>query len=104
MGFTITVAELMAFLRSKGYTIQTGSGRHGTKAVKGNQKIPIPAHSGDMPLGTVVSILGQAGYNKAEYSLGLCYENGDGMAIKTAAYSAEHCGHPKERGPDFPVT
>ena len=67
MGFTVTVTELLAFLRSKGYTIQTGRGRHGTKAVKGSQKIPIPAHSGDIPPGTIVSILGQAGYNKAHF-------------------------------------
>ena len=57
----------MAFLRSKGFTIETGRGRHGTKAVKGEQKIPIPAHYGDMPPGTAVSILGQAGYNKTDF-------------------------------------
>ena len=67
MGFVTTVAEIMAFLRSKGFTIETGSGRHGTKAVRGEQRIPIRTHSGDMPLGTAVSILEQAGYNKADF-------------------------------------
>ena len=62
MGFTITAAELMAFLRSKGYTIQTGRGRHGTKAVKGNHKIPIPAHPSDLSTATAGRILKQAGY------------------------------------------
>ena len=62
MGFTITAAELMAFLRSKGYTMQTGSGRHGTKAVRGAQRIPIPRHGGTMADGTVRGILAQAGY------------------------------------------
>ena len=62
MGFTITAAELMAFLRSKGYTIQTGHGRHGTKAVKGSQKIPIPRHGGTVPIGTARNILAIAGY------------------------------------------
>ena len=67
MGFTITAAELLAFLRSKGYEIQTGRGKHGTKAVKGKQKIPIPIHGGDVPSGTVVGILGQAGYDKDDF-------------------------------------
>jgi predicted RNA binding protein YcfA (HicA-like mRNA interferase family) len=67
MGFVTTATEIMAFLRSKGFTIETGRGKHGTKAVKGGQKIPIPAHSDDMPLGTAVSILGQAGYSKADF-------------------------------------
>ena len=62
MGFTITASELIAFLRSKGYTIQTGRGRHGTKAVKGNHRIPIPAHSRDIAVGTANGILAQAGY------------------------------------------
>ena len=62
MGFTITVTELMAFPRSKGYTIQTGRGRHGTKAVKGNHRIPIPRHGGTLGKGLVSSILKDAGY------------------------------------------
>ena len=62
MGFVTTAAELLAFLRSKGFTIETGRGRHGTKAVKGEQKIPIPAHSGDLATATAGRILKQAGY------------------------------------------
>ena len=63
MGFTVTVAELLAFLRSKGYTIQTGRGRHGTKAVKGNHRIPIPIiHGGTLGKGLAASILEEAGY------------------------------------------
>jgi predicted RNA binding protein YcfA (HicA-like mRNA interferase family) len=61
VGFTITVFELLAFLRSKGYTIQTGHGRHGVKAVRGGQRIPIPAHPGDLSIATAVRILKQAG-------------------------------------------
>ena len=61
MGFTVTVAELLAFLRSKGYTVQTGRGRHGTKAVKGNHKIPIPAHGGTLGKGVAHKILSDAG-------------------------------------------
>ena len=64
MGFTITVAELMAFLRSKGYTIRAGRGRHGTKAVKGNHKIPIPVHGGgELGKGVARKILAKAGYS-----------------------------------------
>ena len=62
MGFTITAAELMAFLRSKGYTIQSGKGRHGVKAVKGGQRISIPINGGTMADGTARGILAQAGY------------------------------------------
>jgi len=62
VGFTITVAELLAFLRSKGYTVQTGRGRHGTKAVNGNHRIPIPIHGGTLGKGLVSTILDQAGY------------------------------------------
>jgi predicted RNA binding protein YcfA (HicA-like mRNA interferase family) len=62
MGFTITVAEIMAFLTSKGYRIETGKGRHGTKAVKGGYRVSIPAHPGDIAKGTAKEILKQAGY------------------------------------------
>ena len=62
MGFTITAAELLAFLRSKGYMIQTGKGRHGVKAVKGRQRIPIPIHGGTLGKGVAVKILVRAGY------------------------------------------
>ena len=62
MGFTITAAELLAFLSSKGYTIQAGYERHGTKAAKGSHKIPIPRHSGTMADGTARGILAQAGF------------------------------------------
>jgi predicted RNA binding protein YcfA (HicA-like mRNA interferase family) len=62
VGFTITAAELMAFLKSKGFHVETKRGRHGVKAVKGAQRIPIPAHTGDLKKGTVDSILEKAGY------------------------------------------
>ena len=68
MGFTVTVAELFAFLRSKGFTIKTGQGRHGTKAVKGNLKIPIPIHGGGtLAKGTVASVLVDAGYTGNDF-------------------------------------
>jgi len=67
MGFTITAAELMAFLRSKGYTIQTGRGRHGTKAVKGNHRISIPMHGGTLAKGTAREILAKAGYRPDDF-------------------------------------
>ena len=67
MGFTVTVAELLAFLRFKGYTIQTGGGRHGTKVVKGNHKIPIPTHGGVLGKGTARKILSEAGYRPDDY-------------------------------------
>ena len=63
MGFVTTAAELLAFLRSKGFTIETGRGRHGTKAVKGNHRIPIPTHGGTLRKGTAKKILAEAGYN-----------------------------------------
>ena len=62
MGFTITVTELLQFLRSKGYTIKTGRGRHGTKAVKGDFVIPIPRHGKDIGKGLASTILSAAGY------------------------------------------
>jgi predicted RNA binding protein YcfA (HicA-like mRNA interferase family) len=63
LGFTVTVAEVLAFLRTKGYTVQTGKGKHGTKAVKGKQKIPIPIHGGGtLGKGVADKILSRAGY------------------------------------------
>ena len=62
MGFVTTIAEIMAFLKSKGYHLDTGRGRHGVKMVKGSQRIPIPAHPGDLPPGTAGRILKLAGY------------------------------------------
>jgi predicted RNA binding protein YcfA (HicA-like mRNA interferase family) len=64
MGFTITAAELIAFLTAQGFHIETRRGRHGVKAVKGGQRIPIPTHSGDMRKGTVNNILNQAGFDE----------------------------------------
>ena len=61
MGFVTTAAEIMAFLKSKGFTIETGRGRHGTKVVKGKHKIPIPRHGGALAKGTVDGILAEAG-------------------------------------------
>jgi predicted RNA binding protein YcfA (HicA-like mRNA interferase family) len=62
MGFTITAAELIAFLTAQGFHIETGRGRHGVKMVKGSLRLPIPAHMGDMKPGTVKDILRKAGY------------------------------------------
>jgi predicted RNA binding protein YcfA (HicA-like mRNA interferase family) len=63
MGFTITAAELIAFLASKGFHRETERARHGVKMVKGSLRLPIPAHAGDMPIGTAKNILAQAGYS-----------------------------------------
>jgi predicted RNA binding protein YcfA (HicA-like mRNA interferase family) len=63
MGFVTTADEIIAFLRSKGYKEETGRGRHGVKMVKGGNKISIPAHKGNMRIGTASGILAQAGYS-----------------------------------------
>jgi predicted RNA binding protein YcfA (HicA-like mRNA interferase family) len=62
MGFTITAAEIMAFLASKGFHKETGRGRHGVKMVKGTLRVPIPAHPGDLSDFTAKNILRMAGY------------------------------------------
>ena len=58
-----TAAEIMAFLKSKGYHVETGRGRHGTKAIKGKHKIPLPRHGGTLAKGTVDGILAEAGFS-----------------------------------------
>jgi predicted RNA binding protein YcfA (HicA-like mRNA interferase family) len=63
LGFTITAAELIAFLVSKGYHKETGRGRHGVKMVLGSTRIPIPVHRRDIPKGTINDILGRAGFD-----------------------------------------
>ena len=67
MGFVTTAAEIIAFLRSKGFAIETGRGRHGTKAVMEEQRIPIPLHPGDLPPGTARRILNIAGYTISDF-------------------------------------
>jgi predicted RNA binding protein YcfA (HicA-like mRNA interferase family) len=62
MGFTITAAELIAFLASKGFHKETERAGHGVKMVKGSLRLPVPAHVGDMKSGTVKDILRKAGY------------------------------------------
>jgi predicted RNA binding protein YcfA (HicA-like mRNA interferase family) len=62
MGFTITAAELIAFLTTQGFYKETERARHGVKMVKGRLRVPIPAHLGDMKPGTVKDILRKAGY------------------------------------------
>ena len=66
MGFVTTAAEIIAFLKSKGYHVETGRGRHGTKAVKGKQRIPLPTHPGDLSSITADEILEQARYSKKD--------------------------------------
>jgi predicted RNA binding protein YcfA (HicA-like mRNA interferase family) len=63
MGFTMTAVEIMAFLASKGYQKETGRGKHGVKMVMLAIRIPIPAHPGNVPIGTIKAILAQAGYS-----------------------------------------
>jgi predicted RNA binding protein YcfA (HicA-like mRNA interferase family) len=62
MGFTITAAQIMAFLRAKGFHEETGRGRHGVKMVKGGLRIPIPIHHGDMRRATAKKVLEEAGF------------------------------------------
>jgi predicted RNA binding protein YcfA (HicA-like mRNA interferase family) len=64
VGFTITAAEMMAFLASKGYHKETGRGKHGVKMAKDGNRIPIPAHPGDMRRKTVSNILSRAGFDE----------------------------------------
>ena len=64
MGFTMTTAEMIAFLVAHGYR-QEGGGKH-PKLVKGRNKIPIPSHLGDMRKGTVNNILGRAGFSESD--------------------------------------
>ena len=63
MGFTTTASELIAFLVSNGFHRETGRGKHGVKMVKGTVKIPVPAHPGNIPIGTAKHILAQAGHS-----------------------------------------
>ncbi|MDR1580218.1 MAG: type II toxin-antitoxin system HicA family toxin [Synergistaceae bacterium] len=51
----------MSFLASMGYHRETG-GKHGVKMVKDGNRVPIPAHKGNLPRGTAQHILEQAGY------------------------------------------
>jgi len=62
MGFVTTADEIMAFLASKGFHMETGRGKHGTKMIKDRLRISIPTHPGDMPIGTARKILARAGY------------------------------------------
>ncbi|GHV54101.1 hypothetical protein FACS1894216_13430 [Synergistales bacterium] len=61
MGFTITGAEIISFLKSHGF-VEEGGGRH-MKAVKDDLRIPIPVHRGDMKKGTANDILKRAGFS-----------------------------------------
>jgi predicted RNase H-like HicB family nuclease len=54
--------EITAFLASKGYTKETGLGRHGVKMVKGENRIPVPVHSRNLSKHTAGKILSQAGF------------------------------------------
>jgi predicted RNA binding protein YcfA (HicA-like mRNA interferase family) len=62
MGFTMTIEEIIAFLACKGFQKKTKRGRHGTKMVRGEQRIPIPTHKRDIPKGTIDAILKAAGF------------------------------------------
>jgi predicted RNA binding protein YcfA (HicA-like mRNA interferase family) len=65
MGFTMTMAEMIKFLEANGF-IQESGGRHQIIMVKGNMRVPVPSHSGDVPKGTVNHILSQAGFRGSD--------------------------------------
>ena len=65
MGFTMKMREIISYLESLGFMQEEG-GKHQIKMVKGNNSIPIPSHTGDMPKGTVAFILKLAGSNTGE--------------------------------------
>jgi predicted RNA binding protein YcfA (HicA-like mRNA interferase family) len=62
MGFTMTAAEVIAFLVAHGYH-EEGGGKH-LKMVKGGHRVPVPKHPGDMRKGTVNKILSLAGFTQ----------------------------------------
>ncbi len=61
MGFTMTAEEIIKFLEQNGFC-KVGTGRH-LIMTDGRRKVPIPVHSGNIPKGTVRSILRLAGYS-----------------------------------------
>ena len=56
----MTMEEIIKFLESHGFTKESG-GRH-QMMVKGEWRGPVPSHTGDLPKGTINSILKQAGF------------------------------------------
>jgi predicted RNA binding protein YcfA (HicA-like mRNA interferase family) len=65
MGFTMTIEELISYLRENGFQEDVG-GRHQVMMTKGKLRIPIPSHKRDLAKGTVAGILKAAGLsNKA---------------------------------------
>jgi predicted RNA binding protein YcfA (HicA-like mRNA interferase family) len=61
----MTTLEIIRFLEANGF-IKSGGGRHQIHMTKGNLSVPITSHPGDVPKGTVNSILREAGYSMAD--------------------------------------
>lgn len=58
----MTFRELDKLLKSNGWTRDSkGNGSSHVMYRKGNNKIPVPKHSGDIPKGTLNEIMKQAG-------------------------------------------
>jgi predicted RNA binding protein YcfA (HicA-like mRNA interferase family) len=56
MGFTLTLEELISYLKENGFHEEVG-GRHQVMMVRGKLRIPIPSHKRDLAKGTVAGIL-----------------------------------------------
>lgn len=60
VGFTMTTVEIIGFLEANGFW-KLRTGRH-LIMTNGEKTLPIPAHKGDLPKGTLSGILQQAGF------------------------------------------
>lgn len=65
MGFTMTAQEVVSFLLANGFCIVGQKGSH-IKMTDGKNVAIVPGHKGDLPPGTLTSILLQSGLGKAK--------------------------------------
>jgi predicted RNA binding protein YcfA (HicA-like mRNA interferase family) len=57
--------EIIKFLESHGF-IQESGGRHQIMMIKGDLRVPISSHRGDLPKGTINNILKQSGFRGSD--------------------------------------
>lgn len=65
MGFTMTAREIIDFLVANGFQVVSQKGSH-VKMTDGQNITIVPSGKGDLPPGTLTSILLQSGLGKAK--------------------------------------
>jgi len=71
MGLALKPRELINFLEDNGFRFERQNGTSHAMYKKGNRQVPVPIHAKDIKIGTLSSMLRQAGLSRKELEVWL---------------------------------